>query len=82
MRSLLEPPKRKSFSPPHGSFFQEAYDSVSFAHADLAGRSAPRFMINSVYAVAQTALETLSVEEAAMFDRFGKARAFACRRIA
>jgi len=64
------------------SFFQEAYYSVYFAHEYLAGRSAPRFVINSAYAVDQAALENLSVEEAAMFDRFGKAREFGWKRVA
>ncbi|GAB5469304.1 MAG: sugar ABC transporter substrate-binding protein [Rhodospirillales bacterium] len=64
------------------SFFQESYYSVYFAHQYLGGRPAPRFVINSAYAVTQESLENLSVEEAAMYGRFGKAREFGWQRVA
>lgn len=64
------------------SFFQESYYSVYFAHEYLAGRPAPRFVINSAYAVTQESLEGLDLEEAANYDRFGMARKFGWQRVA
>ncbi len=64
------------------SFFQEAYYSAYFAHEYLAGRPAPRFVINSAYAVTQESLENLTPEEANEYDLFGKAREFGWQRVA
>jgi len=64
------------------SFFMEAYYSVYFAHEYLAGRPAPRFVINSAYGVGQEQLADLSLEEAETYDQFDKAREFGWQRVA
>ena len=64
------------------SFFQEAYYSIYFAHEVLAGRPAPRFVINNAYAVTQADLEGVDLEVAANYDRFGAAEQLGWRRVA
>jgi ribose transport system substrate-binding protein len=64
------------------SFFQEAYYSVYFAHETLAGRPAPRFVINNAYAVTQENLANVDVDQADDYDRFGKAKELGWQRVA
>lgn len=64
------------------SFFQESYYSAFFAHEVLAGRTAPRFVINKAYSVTQEDLANLEVADASKYDRFGEAEKFGWKRIA
>lgn len=64
------------------SFFQESYYSTFFAHEHLAGRPAPRFVINSAYAVTQESLADHEANQLAIYDRFGEAEKLGWTRAA
>jgi len=64
------------------SFFQESYHSAFFAHEYLAGRPAPRFVINSAYGVTQESLANHEIDQVVNYDRFGEAEKLGWKRVA
>ncbi len=59
------------------SFYQQAYFSVYYAHEVLAGRTAPRFIINPCYGVTQDMLKGAISDN---YDQFGVAESLGWHR--
>jgi ribose transport system substrate-binding protein len=55
------------------SFYQEAYQSIYFAHEFLAGRQSPRLVVNKAYGVTQENLANREGGDIENWDQFGVA---------
>lgn len=53
------------------SFYQEAYQSVYYAHEFLAGRQSPRLVVNRAYGVTQESLSNRKSGDVENWDQYG-----------